>query len=109
VWPGVFQHFQSDAPEFKRFAVVKGVNAYSALAVAHQTDASANAIAQLKMSGNEIGVEMRQENIFDRELISCCKCDVLIRIALRINDDGRAVPSSPICRKRGRGREVELP
>jgi hypothetical protein len=42
------------------------------------------------MSSNEIGVEMRQEYVLDLKGVLGGKRDVLVRVALRINDGRRA-------------------
>jgi hypothetical protein len=42
------------------------------------------------MSSDEIGVEMRQEYVLDLKSVLGGKRDVLVRVALRINDGCRA-------------------
>jgi hypothetical protein len=42
------------------------------------------------MSGDEIGVEMGQEYLLDLKTVLGGKGDVLVRIALRVNDGSRA-------------------
>jgi hypothetical protein len=42
------------------------------------------------MSSNEIGVEMRQEYVFDLKGVLGGKRDVLVRVALRANNSCRA-------------------
>jgi hypothetical protein len=42
------------------------------------------------MTGNKIGVEMSQEYVFDFEGVPGGERDVLVRVALGVNDGGRA-------------------
>jgi hypothetical protein len=42
------------------------------------------------MTGNKIGVEMSQEYVFDFEGVLGGERDVLVRVALGVNDGGRA-------------------
>ncbi len=55
-----------------------------------QIDFRADAIAQLQMPGDEIGVEMREEYVLDLERVLGGKGDVLVGVALRVNDGCRA-------------------
>ena len=42
------------------------------------------------MSGDEIGVKMRQEYMFDLECVLAGKCNVLVYVTLWVDDNGRA-------------------
>jgi hypothetical protein len=51
----------------------------------------AGALRKLAMSGNEIGVEMRFENVLDRDVFFRGGVEVNLNITLRIDDDGFAL------------------
>ena len=53
-----------------------------------QIDRRAGTIAQLEMPRDEVGVQVGQQDVFDREAVLRRKGEVLVDIALRI-DDGR--------------------
>ena len=55
-----------------------------------EIDRRAHAIAQLQMPGDKIGVEMRQEYVLDLERVFGGKRNVLVGVALRVNDGRRA-------------------
>src|SRR5271154_3148142 len=73
-----FQYLQADAPKFENIAIVKGSKRVRRLGRGAQINSCAHAIAQLQMSGDKIGVEMRQEYMLDLELVLGCKRNVLI-------------------------------
>ena len=57
-----------------------------------QIDGGAGAVAQLEMPGDEVGVEVRQEDVRDPQAVLGGKGEILVDVALRI-DDGRRVRS----------------
>ena len=62
-----------------------------------EIDRGADAIAQLEMAGDEVGVEVRQEDVRDAQAVLVGEREVLVDVALRIDDRGdRRVCSSPI-------------
>jgi hypothetical protein len=80
-----FQNFQTDTPELKNFAIAKRSKCVSRFRGGAEIDGRAHVIAQLQMSGNEIGVEMRQKYVLNLERVFGGEDDVLIGVALRIN------------------------
>ena len=55
----------------------------------------ADAIAQFQVSGDKIGVKVRQEDVLDLKRVLGGERKVLVRIALRIDDRRRACPPIP--------------
>ena len=53
-----------------------------------EMNSCADAIAQFEMPGNEIGVEMSEEDLFYGEAVSSGEGDVVVRVALGVDDDG---------------------
>ncbi len=86
--PRRFQNLQSYPPELQNIPIAKSSKCVGCLRGRPQADRGAGAIAQFKMPGNEIGVQMRQEHVLDRQPILAGKRNVLVRVALRINNDG---------------------
>ena len=66
------------------------MNGYSALRRGAEIDRRAGAIAQLEVTGDEVGVEVREEDVRDPQAVLGGEREVLIDVALRI-DDGRRV------------------
>ena len=85
-----FQHLQAHAPEFENVAIAKRSKRVRRFGRGAEIDRCAHAIAQLQMPGDEIGVEMRQEYVLDLERVLGGKGNVLVRVALRVNDGCRA-------------------
>ena len=71
------------------------MNAYSALRCGAQIDRGAGAVAQLEVPGDEIGVKVREEDVRDPQAVLAGERQVLIDVALRIDDGGRLRRSSP--------------
>ena len=67
---------------------------YSAFAAAPEIDGRAGPLAQLEVAGDEIGVEVREEDVRDPEAVFAGKGQVLLDVALRV-DDG-ALSASPV-------------
>ena len=51
-------------------------------------DARAATLAQFQMAGDEVGVEMSQENVPDQEAEFLGVGQVLLNVSLRVDDDG---------------------
>ena len=85
-----FQCLEAHAAEFDNVAIVKRSKRVAGFRRGAQINFRAHAIAQFQMAGDEIGVKMRQENVLDFEPMLGGKGDVLIGVALRIDDGGRA-------------------
>jgi len=90
-----FQDLQPGPPELQKLAIAQRRKRVGRVCGGAQTDGCADTIAQLQMSGNKIGVEMRQECVFDCEAVLAGKIDVLLNV--RCGSMTAAVPdaSSP--------------
>ena len=55
-----------------------------------QVDGGATAITQLEVPGDEVGVEMGEEDVRDREAVVGRERDVLPDVPLRVHDRRRA-------------------
>ena len=85
-----FQHLQAHAPEFDNFAIAQGSKRVRRFRRGAEINRGALAIAQFQMPGDKIGVEMGQEHVLNFESVLGGKRDVLVRVALRVHDGGRA-------------------
>ena len=65
------------------------MNGYSALRGRTQIDRRAGAIAQLEVAGDEVGMKVREEDVLDSQAVLGGEREVLIDVALRIDDGGR--------------------
>ncbi len=54
-----------------------------------EVDGGVAAIAELEMAGDEVGMEVREEDVADVQAESVSVVDVLLDVALRVDDDGR--------------------
>src|SRR5882757_525632 len=81
-----FQSLQTYASELENVAIAKRRKCVRCFRRAAQIDGRASAIAQLQMSGNEIGVEMCQEDVLDLERMFGGERDVLIDIPLWVHN-----------------------
>ena len=90
VWPGVSRTLRRTRPNSRMSPLRSGSKRVRRFSRGAEIDGRAHAIAQLQMPGNEIGVEMRQEYVLDLERVLGGKGDVLVGVALRVNDGCRA-------------------
>ena len=83
--------------------------AYSALADCAEVDRRAETVAKLEMAGDEVRVEVRQEDVLDLEAVLAGEREIPIDVALRI-DDGRhtRLLVTDEVRRVGETAEVEL-
>ena len=51
-------------------------------------DGRAAAVAQFEMAGDEVGVEVREEDVTDLEAELVSVVEILLDVALRVDDDG---------------------
>ena len=66
------------------------MKAYSADAFAPEVDRRARPVAQLQVSGHEVGVQVRQHTCSIVQAVLLRELQVLIDVALRIHHRGRA-------------------
>ena len=85
-----FQRLQAHAPEFQNVAIAQRSERVRRFRRGAQINCRAGSIAQLQMAGDKIGVQMRQDYVLDFERVLGGECDVLVYVALRVNDGRRA-------------------
>ena len=85
---GGFQYFQAHAAEFESVAIAVRNKRVRRFGGGAEMDGCADAIAQLQMPGDEIGVEMGQEYVLDLQGMLRREGNIVIRVALRVDDDG---------------------
>ena len=83
-----FDRLQPHAPELDASPSCERRERVFRLRRGAEIDRRADAIAQLEMSGDEVGVQVRQDDVRDAQPVLGGEGDVLIDVALRI-DDGR--------------------
>ncbi len=65
VWPGVSSTFRRTRPNSRMSPSRRGVNAIRRFCRGAEINGGAHTIAQLQMTGDKIGVEMRQKHMLD--------------------------------------------
>lgn len=65
------------------------------------------AIAQLKVAGDEIGIEMGQEDVLDSQIVFGGECEIAVHLTLRI-DDGRDAVLAVADDLGGMGEAIEI-
>ena len=99
-----FQHLQAQAREVERVAVLHGDEGVFRLGARAEMDGGAATVAQFQMAGDEVGVEVGQKDVADLEAEFLGVGQVLLDVALGIDDDGgRSWPRLPADRRRGPG------
>ncbi len=84
--PRCFQRLQAYASEFENGAIAKRRECIRRFGRGAQIDGGTYAIAQLQMPCDEIGMEMRQEYVFDSETVFTGKGNILVGVALWVDD-----------------------
>ena len=85
-----FEHFDPHVAELERIAVPHRHERVLRLRRAAESNRRAGAIAQLEVPGDEVGVEVREKDVADGELVLAGVGEIAIDITLRIDDDGAA-------------------
>ena len=80
------ERLQPHASELDGIAVVEGNKWVLGLCRSTQVDLRADAIAKLEVTGDEIRMEVREEDVLDLEAMLGGKRQVLIDVTLRIDD-----------------------
>src|SRR5215469_10513664 len=80
-----FEELEANIPEFESVAVVKRRECVSRLCGSAEIDFCADAVAEFQVTCNEIGVEVRKEDVADGERVLGRKGDVLVGVSLRVN------------------------
>jgi len=81
-----FERLQADASQFDSVAVVKRSEGVSRFRRGAQIDFCAHAITEFQMPSDKVSVEMSQEYVLDLERVFGGERNVLVGVALRIND-----------------------
>ena len=85
---GGFEDLQAHAGEVECVAVVHGDEGVLGDGAGAEMDGGAAAIAELEMAGDEVGVEVREEDVADLEAECVGVVEILLDVALRVDDDG---------------------
>ncbi len=89
---------QPHPPELDAVAIVQGGEAILGLRGRAKINRGAGSIPQFEMAGDEIGVQVCQEDMFDPEVMLTGEREVLIDVTLRIDDrcDVRALVADQV-------------
>ena len=85
---GGFEDLQAQSRELERIAVVHGHEGVFRLGAGAEMDGRAATVAQLQMAGDEVGMKMGEKDVADLEAEFFGIGQVLLDVALRIDDDG---------------------
>jgi hypothetical protein len=85
---GSFEHFEAQSREFERIAVLHRHEGVFRLGAGAEMDGRAATVAQFQMAGDEVGVKMGEEDVADLEAEFLGVGQVLLNIALGVDDDG---------------------
>lgn len=87
---GSFEGLETNATEFDGGAVAEGSEAILSPGFGAEIDCGTEAIAEFEMTGDEISVEMGEEDMFDLKAVFFSEGEVAIDVALGIDDGGDA-------------------
>jgi hypothetical protein len=82
---GRFERLQTDSAELNRLAVLERRECVFRFRGGAQIDRRPGPVAQFEVSGDEIGVEVRQEDVADLQAVLGGKRQILIDVALRVD------------------------
>ncbi len=85
---GSFEGFYAHETELDDAAVVEGSEAILGLGFCAQVDCGASTIAKFQVPGDEVGVEVGEEDVFDLKVALRGKIQVHVDVALWIDDGG---------------------
>ncbi len=85
---GGFEDLQAQSREVERIAVLHRHERVFGLGAGAEMDGRAATVAQFQMAGDEVGVEMGEEDVADLEAERFGVGQVLLDVALGIDDDG---------------------
>jgi hypothetical protein len=88
--PRRFQGLQPHLPELQGVALSKSSEVKIRLSLGSQTNRGSNAVSQLDVARKKIGMKMGEEDIVNVKLVLGGVVEILIDIALRVNDNGGA-------------------
>jgi len=90
--PGRLQRLDAHVAEIDDAAVANRRERVFGVGGAAEIDRGAGAVTQLEVAGNEIGVEVGQKDMGDAQAVIRSERQVLIDVALRIDDRGQGTP-----------------
>src|SRR4029077_8049776 len=82
------QDLKAQPREVQRIAVLHGGEGVFRLGAGSQMDGGAAAVAQLQVAGDEVGVEVGEEDVSDLQPEFFGVRQVLLNVALRVDDNG---------------------
>ena len=85
---GGLEHLQAQSREVERIAVLHRHEGVFRLGAGAEMDGRAATVAQFQMAGDKVGVEVGEKDVADLEAEFLGVGQVLLNIALRVDDDG---------------------
>ena len=85
---GSLQHLQAHSREIENVAILHGDEGVFRLGAGAEMDGGAAPVAQFQMAGNKVGMEMGEKHVADLQAVFFRVDQILLNVALRINDDG---------------------
>ena len=85
---GGLENLEAHAGEVERVAIVHGVEGVLGDGAGAEMDGGAATVAELEVAGDEVGVEVREEDVTDLEAEFFGVVEVLLNVALGVDDDG---------------------
>ena len=92
---GRFERLESHAAEIDRVAVLQAEERVLGLGARAEADGRPDPIAELEVAGEEVGVQVREHHVRDAEVVLRGSREVLLDVALGIDDDRLPGRSSP--------------
>ena len=82
-----FERLNADLAEGDGVAFVQWGEGVLGFGCGAEIDGGADAVAEFKVAGDEVGVEVGEEDVLDSGAVFLCEGEVLIDVALGIDDD----------------------
>ena len=86
---GRLKHFEAQPRELERIAVFHRDEGVLGLGARTEMDDRARAVAQFQVTGHEVGMEVSKEDVADLEAKTLGLSQILLYVALGIDDNGR--------------------
>ncbi len=86
---GCFENLQAEVREVESIAVLRRLEGVLRLRARAEVDGGAAAVAEFEVAGDEVGVKVGEEDVADFEPELRGVGEVLVDVALRVDDDGR--------------------
>jgi hypothetical protein len=90
VWPGGFEHGESDLPERQHLTVPEGGKGVVSLRPCPQANGRPGTFVQFQMPSKKIGVEVRQEHKANVPSVGFSIRQILVDVPLRVDHYGSA-------------------